>query len=248
MFLQSGRFVLFIEQNQMSQVALPLSIRSRRRRAHALIWRNPWQESGGFFMHRAAAAGFLAVLSWFCAALPAQAIYLSRSGASATLGGAFAPGDDKVFADFLADPSAPALHILYLNSYGGALEPALVIARAVRKARLTTAVYADTAVCDSACTLVFAAGVKRHYIGAQSVQEGFNSLSGLGFHPGYNRGDRVRFSQKSEAAVALMNALYAEMGQPQSAELVAKAGINSVYRPGGETSLRLRIATSLAPP
>ena len=177
---------------------------------------------------------------------PAAAIYLSRSGDTATLSGSFAPGDDKVFADFLGPGPAP--RVLYRNSYGGEIGSAIGIGRLVRKARLTTAMRAESEVCDSACTMVFIAGVKRHYIHGERVAEGIGSFTGLGFHPAHRRGNRIRPSIKSEEASDLVNRFYAEMGAPQAADLVARAMINSVFRPNGATSLRMKIATSLAEP
>lgn len=178
-------------------------------------------------------------------ASPARAIYLSRSGPNATLTGTFGAGDDAAFARFLAEGP---IKVLYLNSFGGSIPPAVNIARMVRKAAITTAVEAQSATCDSACTLVFAGGARRHYIHGETVIEGFNAQSGLGFHPAHLKGDRVRFNIKSDVASDTMAKLYAEMGQPQAAALAARAGINSVYRPSGATSLRLHIATSLAAP
>ena len=176
---------------------------------------------------------------------PATAIYLSRAGDAATLFGTFGPGDDVDFAAFLAQKNMPPLRVLYLDSLGGAILPAIAIARRVRKAGLTTAVRALSAHCDSACTLVFAAGVKRHYIHGEAVAEGFGALSGLGYHPAYLRGDRAHFSQRSEEYVNLVNKVYAEMGAPDAADLVRKGFTSTVYRPGGATCLRLNIATSL---
>ena len=182
------------------------------------------------------------------AAVPAQAIYLSESGGNATLYGTFDAEDGKVFAEFMARPRPRPIKVLYLQSPGGSVTAGFSIGRMVRKAGLTTAVKADSQFCDSACTLVFAAGVKRHYVHGDSVYEGLSSRSGLGYHPAYLRGDRVHFSIKSNEFVVLMNAYYAEMGAPRTSELMAKAGINSIFRPSGKTSLDLNIATSLAEP
>lgn len=182
------------------------------------------------------------------ASVPAQAIYLSESGGNATLYGPFDVEDGKIFAAFLARPRPSPIKVLYLESPGGSITAGFSIGRMVRKAGLTTAVKADSQICDSACTLVFAAGVKRHYVHGDTVYEGLSSRSGLGYHPAYLRGDRVHVSIKSNEYVVLMNAYYAEMGAPRTAELLAKAGINSIFRPSGKTSLDLNIATSLAEP
>lgn len=182
------------------------------------------------------------------AAPAAHAIYLAEDGQKARLYGPFELNDEKIFAAFLAKPRPAPLRVLYLESFGGSILSAVQIGRMVRKAGLATAVYADSKICDSACTLVFAAGVRRHYIHGETVFEGIGARSGLGYHPAYLRGDRVHFSIKSDTFVKVMNDFYAEMGAPRAAELVAKAGINSIYRPSGKTSLELRLATSLAEP
>ena len=179
---------------------------------------------------------------------PASAIYLSEAGGNATLYGPFDADDAQIFAAFLAKARPRPIKVLYLESPGGSITAGVSIGRMVRKAGLTTAVKADSQICDSACTLVFAAGVKRHYVHGDSVYEGLSSRSGLGYHPAYLRGDRVHFSIKSDEYVALMNTYYAEMGAPRTAELMAMAGINSIYRPSGQTSLDLHIATSLIAP
>lgn len=191
---------------------------------------------------------FVALVLALSAPAPANAIYLSRSGDAGTLYGTFAAGDDAAFALFLAQKTVPPLRVLYLDSLGGGILPAIAIARMVRKAGLTTAVRAPSANCDSACTLVFAGGVKRHYIHGEAIADGYNSLSGLGYHPAYLKGDRAHFSLRSEEYVNIINKVYAEMGAPGASDLVRKAAINNVYRAGGETSLRLHIATSLAEP
>ena len=191
----------------------------------------------------------VAMTCWaILACAPAQAIYLSESAGKATLYGPFDVDDAKVFAAFLAKPRASPIKVLYLESPGGSIAAGVGIGRMVRKAGLTTAVNADSQICDSACTLVFAAGVRRHYVHGDSIYEGLSSRSGLGYHPAYLRGDRVHFSIKSNEYVALMNAYYAEMGAPRAAELLAKAGINSIFRPSGKTALDLHIATSLIAP
>ena len=196
---------------------------------------------------RSLAAFAVAVLA-LAAPAPAKAIYLSRSGDAATLYGTFGPGDETEFAAFLARKNVAPLRVLYLDSLGGGILPAIAIARMVRKAGLTTAVRAASANCDSACTLVFAGGVKRHYIHGEVVAEGFGALSGLGFHPAYLKGDRAHFSLRSEEYVNLVNKVYPEMGAPGAADLVRKGFTSTVYRPGGATCLRLHIATSLAEP
>ncbi len=178
----------------------------------------------------------------------ARALSLTERGGIAHLQGSFESGDDEAFARFLAQPRAQKLKVLYLYSYGGKIVPAVRIAEMVRKAGLTTAVDARTSVCDSACTLVFAAGVKRHYIGGDTVMEGTSSRMGLGYHPARQQVNMVEGSLFSEGGSNILRAFYAKMGCPGAAELMLRAAINTVYRPNGATALRMKLATSLEAP
>jgi hypothetical protein len=195
-------------------------------------------------------AGLLAGLLASVAAhhAPAHAIYLTESNGAAYLSGAFDRGDEVVFAKFLAQPRARPIRTIWLDSRGGTLVSAMIIGMMARRARLTTAMRADSGVCDSACTLVFAGGVRRHYVNGNSVFEGLSSQSGLGFHGANIRGNAAQAPIKSNTGTALMNRYYATMGMPAVANLIAQSAINTVYRPSGATALRLRIATSLAEP
>jgi hypothetical protein len=173
---------------------------------------------------------------------------MTESGPVATLSGFFERGDEVRFGAFLGHPRPAPLRVLYLNSPGGNLQAGLEIGRQVRRAGLTTAVQADRHVCDSACTLAFAGGVRRHNINGDRVFEGMSSMMGLGFHPAWRQGNRVDPSLRSEEATSRIRAFYAEMGMPRAAGLMYRAAINSMFRPSGRTSLDLNIATSLAPP
>lgn len=180
--------------------------------------------------------------------LPAQAIYLSESAGTARLYGPIEPGDEIIFATFLAQARAQPIRILYLDSFGGGVEAGIKIGLMVRKAQLTTAVDAIANRCVSACTLIFAAGVKRHNVHGEMVEEGYNSASGLGYHTAYFKGDLVHFAVRSDKGANLMNEFYARMGSPGAAGLAAKGKGSSIYRPSGATSLALKIATSLDAP
>jgi hypothetical protein len=179
---------------------------------------------------------------------PAQAIFLSESGATAYLSGPIEPGDDGVLSDFLHKTRPKKIAVLYLNSYGGNLEAGLAMGRIVRQAGLTTAVNADRTECDSACTFIFAGGVRRHYVNGDKIFAGFTSMSGLGYHPVARRGNRVTPNTKAPEATDRARRFFAEMGQPKAGELADRAGINSLYRPSGSMALQLNIATSLAAP
>jgi hypothetical protein len=178
----------------------------------------------------------------------AQALNLSESNGKAYMSGTLENGDEKQFAEFLAQPRAKPLRVLYLYSPGGKLVPAIMIGRMVRKAGLATAVNGTSEFCDSACTLIFAGGVRRHYINGDRVFEGDTGRTGLGFHPAWNRGYGTQASLRSDNGVDLMAKHYAAMGQPRAIELVRQAAFNTMFRPGGKTSLDYRIATSLRDP
>lgn len=181
-------------------------------------------------------------------AVPAAAIWLSENGAVATLTGPIVDGDEAVFKAFLDRPRARPIGVIYLSSGGGRITPAIQIGRMIRKAGLTTAVQADSASCASACTIIFAGGIRRHYIGGDSVYEGLTGKTGLGFHPAHRDGGRVEGHGPSEAGTRRLRGFYAEMGMPRAVELMEKAAFNTLYRPGGRTALDMRIATSLQAP
>lgn len=179
---------------------------------------------------------------------PASAIWLSETGSVATLTGPFVMGDDAVFKAFLEKPRPQPLKILYLSSGGGKVGPAVAIGRMVRRAGLATVVDADAAACSSACTLVFVAGVRRHYVNGDHVAEGMSARNALGFHPAHRAGGRRDGNTHSEKASERIRRYFAEMGTPRAAELMDKAAFNSFYRPNGQIALALHIATSLSAP
>lgn len=182
-------------------------------------------------------------------ASPAWAIHLSDSNGVAVLQGQIVDGDDAVFREFLARPRTVPIRVLQLSSPGGRVNAGIGIGRQVRAAKLTTVVDANWAACDSACTYIFVAGVRRHYVNGDSVYEGFSGRSGLGFHPAH----RKSAAQRHEATLndrgsELARQHYAAMGVPGATQLMEKAAFNTLYRPNGQTALTLRIATSLSPP
>ncbi|MCF4123922.1 hypothetical protein [Methylobacterium sp. SyP6R] len=179
---------------------------------------------------------------------PSRAMSLSESGDQATLAGAIVPGDGEAFARFLAGPHARPLRVVYLNSGGGKVLEGIAIGRAIRRAGLVTAVDAQAARCDSACTLIFAGGVRRHYIHGEDVYEGMSGRSGLGFHTAHRPGNRIEANTLNQRGTDNMRRFYGEMGQPGAATLVDKAAFDSLYRPSGSTALTLGIATSLQAP
>ncbi|GJD61968.1 hypothetical protein [Methylobacterium frigidaeris] len=179
---------------------------------------------------------------------PSRAMSLSESGDRVMLAGSIVPGDGEAFARFLAGPHAQPLRVVYLDSGGGKVLEGIAIGRAIRRAGLVTAVDAHAARCDSACTLIFAGGVRRYYVHGDDVYEGMSGRSGLGFHTAHRPGNRVEASTLNERGTDAMRRFYGEMGQPGAATLVDKAAFNTLYRPSGSTALSLGIATSLQAP
>jgi hypothetical protein len=181
------------------------------------------------------------------ASTPAMAaITLSEEGTTARLSGTIESSDDAVFQAFLNRPRAKPLRTIILSSPGGSLTAGMVIGLLVRNNNMATVVDANKSACSSACTFVFAGGVRRHYVNGDNVFEGNTSLVGLGFHPA-----RERFAETatySARGVEQMRKYYARMGMPGASELMDRAAINTMFRPNGQTALRLRIATTLQPP
>lgn len=184
------------------------------------------------------------------ATMPATqaSMWMSESGTKAYLTGFVGPQDDKKFEEFLERPRAQKLKTIYLSSPGGYLKAAVAIGRMIRKAGIATAVEAEKVLCDSACNMIFAAGVKRYYIHGERVTEGFSAMTGLGYHPSSQMRDLRGPATYSDKGTDAMLQYYREMGQPRTAELAHKAAFNTIFRPNGATALHLKIATSLAEP
>ena len=190
-----------------------------------------------------------AALTFFvCTIVPshAQGAWFFAGDANLLLRGVIEQGDDARLATALK--RRPDLRVLRLDSYGGSVKGAIALGEAVRRAGLTTLVDAARDVCDSACTMVFAAGVARHYLHAEALAEGFNGQSGLGYHRSYDRGSRIAPPTLSRTGERLMIRYYARMGAKAATTLALRGAINTFWRPNGATALRLGLATSLAPP
>lgn len=182
------------------------------------------------------------------AATPAAALTLRESDGAALLRGSIEKGDAKELAAFLEKPRTAPLRVIWLESGGGSLAEGILMAKEIRKAGIATAVDATGAYCDSACTFLFVAGARRHYVGGDRVFEGLSGLTGLGFHVASIRGDRVRVTMLSDTGTQDMAAFYREFGVPGAADLAQRAMFNAMFRPNGATALKLGVATSLAPP
>jgi hypothetical protein len=187
---------------------------------------------------------------WLVVPGAAHALYMSESNGIATLQGAITDDDPAKFKEFLAQPRTVPLRVINLSSSGGRVDAGISIARQVRQAKLTTVVDAASATCDSACTYIFVAGTRRHYLNSDYVSEGLSGgRAGLGFHPAHRKSGSARIdSTSSEVGSSRARQHYAAMGTPRAAELMDKAAFNTLYRIGGQTALSLKIATSLSAP
>jgi hypothetical protein len=200
----------------------------------------------------------LALNAWRVAALcglatlalssAAPAASLSENGANATLSGKIDEGDDDSFAQFLARPRSTPIKYLNLDSEGGRVGVAAEIAREVRRAGISTIVDASTSRCESACTLIFAGGVRRFYLNADSVVDGIGPGMGIAFHRGNDLNATGMGKQEDPRVTQRMISTFQSMGMPAAKQFVMKAGISDFYRISAKSALASRVATSLTAP
>jgi len=186
----------------------------------------------------------------FSAAQPAAAImsFSDNGDGTAKAQGSIDIGDGDRFLEFLNAPRVKPIKTLYLYSGGGQLFPAGRMAHMIREHHINTAVDGTGAFCASACTMLFAGGVKRYYIHGDQVFEGSSSRTGLGFHPARLKNERGQGSYFQDGTDKMAK-LYAEMGMPGAANLMSEGMIgNAIFYVGGENALKLHIATSLGSP
>lgn len=177
----------------------------------------------------------------------AQSLEMGQKGKYAVLSGTIENGDEARFRAFMARQEASQIRIVYLNSGGGKVFAAYAIAREIRKAGLTTVVDGAKTVCTSACTGLFVAGLRRHYINAPSDNQTGGRRTGIGFHEAsIARASGSR--DYSRLGTSTMLDLYEEMGVPSAAMVIIKAQPDKMHYIGGPTALSLRIATSLSAP
>ncbi|MDB5570253.1 MAG: hypothetical protein JWN93_1436 [Hyphomicrobiales bacterium] len=176
-------------------------------------------------------------------ALPAQALEMAQHGSTIVLSGAVEAGDDLAFRVLLAGGGA---RVVSLNSGGGRVFPAAEIARMIRVAGLATAVDGANR-CESACTMIFAGGVRRHYHDAEDVEDALGSPGGrgLGYHGGAGLGAARRPEPRAPAGLV---DLYFEMGAAGAVDLVERAALDQMYHVSPRTALARGIATSLSRP
>ncbi|MHB2167502.1 hypothetical protein [Alsobacter sp. R-9] len=113
-----------------------------------------------------------------------------------------------------------------------------------------TLVDARSSWCASACTAIFAAGVRRHYVGTQGLVDGTveaKTARGLAYHEGGNPQSLQPLKYSGNATAAMID-LYYEFGSREAASLATLAMPNRLYVISGATALAKGIATGLGPP
>ncbi|MGU3664138.1 hypothetical protein ACLBX9_08145 [Methylobacterium sp. A49B] len=172
----------------------------------------------------------------------AEAAEVYRSGATVVLRGRIEAGDDLKYAAVAPQGSYQAVD---LSSIGGDLAVAAPIARNIKATGAVTIYDAAHGPCSSTCTILFAAGARRHYVNSQDIREGIGRQGkrGLGFHlaRGYE-------PSSSGRAMGNMTALYYEMGSPAGAELSSRSPNGTAYYISGSTAMSTGVATSLGRP
>jgi hypothetical protein len=184
--------------------------------------------------------------------LTVNALEVSGQGNAVYLSGPINLGSHAKFEAFMMANRDKGYKIVHLNSPGGWTGDMREIARDIRRAGLSTAVDGGRAVCASACTVLFAAGVQRYYYNAERVKEGLGKADltpGLGYHGANNsRQNSVMSNQSPGAGTAQVISLYYEFGSSQASTLVTKADPHELYRISGATALAMGIATSISRP
>jgi hypothetical protein len=182
----------------------------------------------------------------------AQALEVSAKGDAIFLSGLISLGSHATFEGFMAANRDKRFRVIHLNSPGGWTGDMTEIARDIRKAGLSTAVDGSRAICASACTVLFAAGVQRYYYNAERIAEGVGKADaspGLGYHGANNAASTIVMAGQSPGAGTqqVIN-MYYEFGSPKAADLAQKAAPSQLYRIGAGTALSLGIATSTSRP
>lgn len=180
--------------------------------------------------------------------MPAHALDISARGTDVFLRGDITLGSHARFERFLMENRGPAFRTVHLDSPGGWSGDMREIARDIRKRGLNTAVDGSRAVCASACTVLFAAGVQRFYYNSERVQEGVRKADlspGLGYHGANNSASTILMAGQSPGVgmQGIIN-MYYELGSSSAAGLATKAEPSQLYKINGRTAQSLGLATS----
>jgi hypothetical protein len=164
-------------------------------------------------------------------------ITLSVQGPLIVLKGGICPGDDAKFVAFLATVD-PSIRTIKLTSGGGNGQAAQAMGSKDR--------------CASACTHIFASGVKRYYAGAGSIVTGPDSTRGLGYHYPNSRHTDETDADKDKGfnamTVPYLNSMLSPDGAKAVIALMSGNRTPKVTWLNGDEALRAGIATSLVAP
>ena len=166
----------------------------------------------------------------------AMAAQISRTGDVVYVSGSIGLGDDAAFDRIAPSGSYKTVMLSSPGAGEGGLPSAVAMARKIRAAGATTVVNASQGLCGSACTLMFAAGSRRIYLGGDRIAEGVRSKGqrGLGFH-----------QARSNNGTALMASVYSELGASAGADFSRRSPFETFYYVSGASALSSGIATSL---
>lgn len=177
---------------------------------------------------------------------PVSAMELVARGDTIFLAGPIKPGDSIEFTNFIKQAPKGAYKAVFLSSGGGFVTEAVDIGRIIRQQGMATIVDAGHSICASACTAIFASGIKRIYLNATALTDGLPTkhCAGLGFHNGSSATSMDANHFSGQASALMIDAFY-EFGVPKAAALISKAQPNEIYQLSGQSALTMGIATSL---
>jgi hypothetical protein len=170
-----------------------------------------------------------------------HAASVQRRAEVVTIEGRLSRGDHLRFEEALKDAG---VKLIALDSGGGDIYTAFRIARLVRRLGLSTFLDASKARCQSACTLIFAAGIERYYVNGENLSDGVRERSrfGLGYHRGNSRSPNGGRNQSDRATQKMISG-FNEFGSVFAAEFVERAQSNEIYVVSGTTALARGLST-----
>ena len=173
-----------------------------------------------YHMNKTMRALFMASLGGvvFLLASSSHALEFSRSGGTFTMSGPVLSGDAERFIDAYVEWDQPP-NIFYINSPGGDVGEAMLIGLFIRESQ--TPVWSGP-VCNSACALIFVAGVERLAIGGIGLHRPkfpssyYAGLSSRDAAKAYTRGVEAitEYMQSMGVSQAVIDRMYqADSGQ-----------------------------------
>jgi len=135
---------------------------------------------------------------------------------------------------------------------GGNGNAAQAMGIVIRERRYNTYVDGSKDRCASACTHIFASGVKRYYAGADSIVTGPDSARGLGYHYPNSRHTDQTDADKDKGfnamTVPYLHTMLSPAGAKAVIALMSGNRTTKVTWLNGDDALRAGIATSLEEP